>query len=98
MGFQGLGNICGHRGGEGVLMAALTSVIKTQGELAQPSLCTGWDKSHDATRSRGDFFFKSVKVLKKYFLGGPVVKNPTANARHIGLIPDPRRFHMPQSN
>ena len=41
------------------------------------------------------FFFKSVKVLKKYFLGGPVVKNPTANARHIGLIPDPRRFHMP---
>ena len=44
------------------------------------------------------FFFKSVKVLKKYFLGGPVVKNPTANARDMGLMPDPGRFHMPQSN
>ena len=25
-------------------------------------------------------------------------KNPPANAGHLGLIPGPGRFHMPQSN
>ena len=44
------------------------------------------------------FFFKSVKVPKKYFPGDPVVKNPTAKAGDTGLIPDPGRFHMPRSN
>ena len=28
--------------------------------------------------------------------GGSVVKNPPANAGDTGLIPDPRRSHMPQ--
>ena len=32
------------------------------------------------------------------FPGGTIVKNPIANARDMGLIPDPERFHMPQSN
>ena len=31
------------------------------------------------------------------FLGGPVVKNPPANAGDTGLIPGPGRFHMPVS-
>ena len=30
--------------------------------------------------------------------GGPVVKNPPANAGHMGLFPDPGRSHMPQGN
>ena len=29
---------------------------------------------------------------------GTIVKNPIANARDMGLIPNPERFHMPQSN
>ena len=32
------------------------------------------------------------------FLGGPVVKNPPANAGDSGSIPGPGRFHMPWSN
>ena len=32
------------------------------------------------------------------FLGGPVVKNLLANARVIGSIPGPGRFHMPWGN
>ena len=32
------------------------------------------------------------------FLGGPVVKNQSANAGHMGFIPSWGRFHMPQSN
>ena len=28
------------------------------------------------------------------FPGGPVVKNPPANAGYTGSIPGPRRFHM----
>ena len=30
--------------------------------------------------------------------GGPVVKNPPANAGDTGLIPGPGRSHMPWSN
>ena len=29
------------------------------------------------------------------FPGGPVVKNPPANAEDTGFIPGPGRFHMP---
>ena len=36
------------------------------------------------------------KVLD--FPGGPVVKNPPANAGHMGLIPGPTRSHMLRSN
>ena len=32
------------------------------------------------------------------FPGGLVVKNPPANAGDMGLIPSPRRFHMPRNN
>ena len=32
------------------------------------------------------------------FLDSPVVKNPPCNARDTGLILDPGRSHMPQSN
>ena len=32
------------------------------------------------------------------FPGGPVVKNPPANAGDTGLSPGPGRFHMPWSN
>ena len=32
------------------------------------------------------------------FPGGAVVKNPPANAGHMGSIPGPGRSHMPQSN
>ena len=32
------------------------------------------------------------------FPGGPVLKNPPANAGNTGAISGPRRFHIPQSN
>ena len=32
------------------------------------------------------------------FPGGPVVKNPPANAGHMSLIPGPGRPHMPWSS
>ena len=32
------------------------------------------------------------------FPGGPVVRNPSANAGDTCLIPDPRRFHTPRGN
>ena len=41
------------------------------------------------------------KKKKESTLGfpiGSVVKNPPANAGDTGLIPDPRRSHMPGSN
>ena len=31
------------------------------------------------------------------FHGGPVVKKLAANAEDTGLIPNPRRFHIPRS-
>ena len=31
------------------------------------------------------------------FPGGPLVKNPPANAGYTGLILGPGKFHMPQS-
>ena len=39
----------------------------------------------------------SVQQLED-FLGGPVVKNPPANAGDMGSIPGLRRFHMLRSN
>ena len=40
----------------------------------------------------------SFKDANKGFLGGSVVRNPPANARDTGLIPDPRRSYVPESN
>ena len=40
-------------------------------------------------------------AIKKQFLdfpGGPLLKNPPANAGDVGLIPAPGGSHMPQSN
>ena len=40
----------------------------------------------------------SLKRSMWDFPGGPVVKNPPANAEDTVLIPGLGRFHMPQSN
>ena len=40
---------------------------------------------------------KTEQVIED-FPGGPVVKNPPANAGVTGLIPDPGRSHVPWSN
>ena len=42
------------------------------------------------------FFLLRVKVLG--FPGGSVLKNPPADAGHMGSIPDPGRSHTPWSN
>ena len=44
------------------------------------------------------FQTKSHVKTSRDFPGGPVVKNPPANAVDTGSIPGLRRFHMPQSN
>ena len=36
--------------------------------------------------------------LREDFPGDTMEKNLPANAGALGLIPDPGRFHMPQSN
>ena len=41
---------------------------------------------------------REVKTSSGDFPGGSEVKNPPANAGDRGSIPDPGRFHMPQSN
>ena len=46
---------------------------------------------------------KFRRVILKFiniwdFPGGPVVKNPPANAGDTGLIPGPGRFHTLQGN
>ena len=38
------------------------------------------------------------EVSEKDFPSGPVVTNPPTNAGDMGLIPGPRRFHMPRGN
>ena len=38
------------------------------------------------------------KKLEQDFTGGPMDKNPPANAGNMGLIPDPGRSHMLQHN
>ena len=42
--------------------------------------------------------YLAVKTNEQDFPGGSVVKNPPANARDMGSIPDPGRSHMLQSN
>ena len=37
-------------------------------------------------------------IPSKNFPGGPVVKNPLANARDTGLIPGPGRSHLPRGD
>ena len=40
----------------------------------------------------------TFKILIRDLPVGPAVKNPPANAGDMGLIPDPGKSHMPQSN
>ena len=42
--------------------------------------------------------YLAVKTNEQDFPGGSVVKNPPANARDTGSIPDPAGSHMLQSN
>ena len=42
--------------------------------------------------------YLAVKTNEQDFPGGSVVKNPPANARDMGSIPDPGGFHMLRSN
>ena len=41
---------------------------------------------------------QNTKTCVLDFPGGAVVKNPPANAGHMGSSPGPGRSHMPQSN
>ena len=59
----------------------------SQWEISSVEPGRGRDKG-GAQRAKGDTGFP----------GGPVVKNPSANARDAGSIPGPGRFHMPQAN
>lgn len=49
-----------------------------------------------------DFSFLSFMLWygneKMNFPGSSMVKNPSADAEDIGLIPDPERSHVPWSN
>ena len=39
-----------------------------------------------------------MKMTSEDFLDGPVIKNLPANARDMGPILGPGRFHMPRGN
>ena len=49
--------------------------------------------------TRRDLLYSTEPIINntvlKDFPSGPVVKNPPANARDMGLIPGPIRVHMP---
>ena len=42
--------------------------------------------------------FECYQIKYRDFPGGPVVKNPPANAGAMGSISDPGRSHMPRGN
>ena len=52
---------------------------------------------HDAWASRFSTYIRQIKMGQD-LPGGPVVKNPPANAGNTGLIPGWGRSHMPQSD
>ena len=56
--------------------------------------------ARDPMRQRAPYLMDPGCSLKGLldFLGGPVVKNPPANAGDSGSIPGPGRFHRPRSN
>ena len=39
-----------------------------------------------------------IRIHGSNFPGGPVVKNPPANAGNMGSVPGPGRFHVPWGN
>jgi len=45
-----------------------------------------------------DFIIKNLGKVFRGFPGGSLVKNPSANARDMGSIPDSGRSHMPWTN
>ena len=55
------------------------------------------DLCHDARSSRFSTYIRQIKMGQD-LPGGPVVKNPPANAGNTGLIPSPGRFHVSRSN
>ena len=59
------------------------------GILYFPQFCCG----PETVMKLNSFFFNSL-ILD--FLGGPVVRNPPANAGDIGSIPYLGGFHVPQ--
>ena len=65
------------------------------------------DQSHSPVRTRAVAEMKMPPLTAQRtwsklgvgdFLGGPVVKNPPANAGDMGSIPGPGRSHMPWAN
>ena len=61
---------------------------------------TKWKKSNRGRQISYDITHKWSLIFKKIqgFPGGPVVKNPPANAGDMGSIPGPGRFHMLQGS
>ena len=63
-------------------------------EMATHSSILAWDNPLD-----NRVHFKDIiRNTQEYFPGGPVVKNPPANAGDMGSVSGPERFHMLQSN
>ena len=71
------------------LQQVVPGCVLVQKQIAHVCLCGG---------ARG---VKGKLCSKKFirdFLGGLVVKNPSANTGEKGSLPDPGRSHMPQGN
>ena len=49
-------------------------------------------------QDNSDLLIKTKNRFWRDFICGPVVKNPPANARDVGLIPGLGRSHVPWSN
>ena len=57
-----------------------------------------WKLFSERSRLQNISANKIIKMLIEGLPGGPVVKDPLANARDMGFIPDPGRSHTLQSN
>ena len=67
----------------------------------EPWSLSKWEgkKGPKSSENRGNVnSIRESKASVSDFSGGPVVKNPPANAGVMGSIPGPGRLHMPQGD
>ena len=69
--------------------------LDTKFLVRKVSVCSIFSNVHDVGHIAGIHTFLNEQ---RDFPGGPVVKNPSANAGDTGSSPGPGRSHMPRSN
>ena len=74
----------------------LQGIVPTQG--SNPSFLHWQADSLPRSHQGNVIFLLNIKIVGKGLPGGPVVKNPPANAGDMGSIPGLGRSHVPRGN